>query len=120
MFQPANRFSAPPDSGKLRVPYADFDHARRIFPACERTALRAYAQSEARRLANALIGPAKRWPASFTNVVEMFADPERIGVASLISRRFDFVIMLMRDGRFERRIARRLVREGKLSPEVLA
>lgn len=115
MFQPANRHAARPASGKLRVQYVDFDHARRVFPNCERTALRAYAQSEARRLANALIRPAKRWPDSFTNVVELFADPARIRDITLASRRFDFVIMLMQSGRFERRIARRLVREGKLS-----
>lgn len=115
MYHPANRFAAPPRSGKLRVNYPTFEDAKRIFPACERTALRAYAQSEARRLANALIGPVKRWPASFTNVVELFADPGQIGTLSLIQRRFDFVIMLMASGRFERRVARRLVREGKLS-----
>lgn len=115
MYHPANRFSAPPRQGNLRVPYADFDQARRIFPNCERTALRAYAQSEARRLANALIGPVKRWPDSFTNVVELFADSARIGQMSLAQRRFDFVIMLMQSGRFERRIARRLIVQGKLS-----
>lgn len=120
MFHPANRSAAPHASSKLRVTYADFDDAKRMFPNCERTALRAYAHSEARRLSNALVGPVKRWPDSFTNVVEMFADPERIGVASLISRRFDFVIMLMATGRFERRIALRLVREGKLSKAVLS
>lgn len=120
MFHPANRFAAPPATGKLRVNYPTFEDARRVFPACERTALRAYAQSEARRLANKLIGPVKRWPDSFTNVVEMFADPARVSAAALASRRFDFVIMLMKSGRFERRNARRLVREGKLSAEVLA
>lgn len=120
MFQPANRFAALPRTGKLRVQYADFDHARRVFPNCERTALRAYAQSEARRLANALIVPAKRWPASFSNVVELFADPARISGISLAQRRFDFAMMLMLSGRFERRIARRLIAQGKLSPEVLA
>ena len=119
MFQPANRFAARPVSGKLRVQYADFDHARRAFPNCERTALRAYAQSEARRLANALIQPVKRWPDSFTNVVELFADPIRVGEMSLVSRRFDFAFMLMKSGRFERRIARRLIAEGKLSAGVL-
>lgn len=120
MFQPANRFAAPRRSGKLRVQYANFDHARRVFPNCERTALRAFVQSEARRLANALIGPAKRWPDSFTNVVEMFADPAHIRNLSLASRRLDFVIMLMQSGRFERRIARRLIAQGKLSKAVLS
>lgn len=111
---------AAPRSGQLRVTYSDFDHAKRAFPNCERTALRAWAQSEARRLANKLIGPVKRFPSSFTNVVELFADPSRVGELSLAQRRFDFVIMLMQSGRFERRIARRLVREGRLSAEVLS
>jgi hypothetical protein len=120
MFQPSNRFAAPPSSGKLRVPYDDFDHAKRVFPNCDRTALRAFTQSEAARIANALIGPAKRWPASFTNVVEMFADPDGVRRMSLTQRRFDFANMLMRSGRFERRIARRLIAQGKLSAGVLA
>ncbi len=120
MFHPANRHAARPASGKLRVNYPSFEDAKRFFPNCERTALRAFAQSEARRLANALIGPVKRWPDSFTNVVEMFADPERIGAMSLSSRRFDFYIMLMQDGRLERRIARRLIAQGKLSAGVLS
>lgn len=119
MHKPSSRLAAA-RPGQLRVTYSDFDHAKRVFPNCERTALRAWAHSEARRLANKLIAPAKRFPASFANVVELFADPGRIGDLSLAQRRFDFVIMLMQSGRFERRIARRLVREGRLSAEVLA
>ena len=120
MFQPANRFAARSRPGVLRIPYASIEAAKIAFPNCERTALRAFTQSEARRLANALIVPAKRWPASFTNVVEMFADPEHIAASSLAQRRYDFALMLMQSGRFERRVARRLIAQGKLSAGVLA
>lgn len=104
---------------RLNVPYKTFDDALAAFPACERTALRAFARSEAARFANKLIGP-KRWDESFTNVVALFADADAIGQAALRSKRFDFVLMLLSGGKFERRIARRLVRQGKLSAEVLS
>ena len=118
MYQPAIRFAFP-SAGRLNVPYASFEHAKQAFPACERTALRAFARSEAARLANALIRP-KRKPDSFLNVVAMFADADAIGEAALRSKRFDFQMMLMTGGKFERRIARRLVRQGKLGAEVLS
>ena len=120
MYQPANRFAAPPTSAQLRVPYASFDDAKREFPNCERVALRAFTRSEAKRLANALIR-LPRWDQGFTNVVALFArDTAAVNVLALRVKRTDFVIMLMRSGRFERRIARRLVREGRLSKAVLS
>lgn len=113
-----NRY--PSVNTKLTVHYRDIEAAKAAYSSCERTALRAFARSEAARLANKLIGPEKRWPDSFINVVAMFADPERVSDSALRQRRFDFVIMLLQSGRFERRIARRLVREGKLSKAVLS
>lgn len=106
-------------SAKLEVFYADFDAARRDFPHCEATALRAFVQSEARRLANALIRPVGI-DGPISNVVAMFADCDAIGSAATRSKRFDFVVMLLKDGKLERKIARRLVRAGKLSAEFVA
>lgn len=106
-------------SPKLRVAYASIEDAKRAFPACERTALRAFAKSEASRIANRVIRPTPL-PESFSNVIAMFADADAISHAALRSKRFDFVLMLLSGGKFERRIARRLVRQGRLSAGVLA
>ena len=106
-------------SPELTVHYRAFSEAQKSYPNCERTALRAFARSEAARLANALILPVV-WEHSFSNVVALFADPDKVNAAALRQRRFDFVVMLLQTGKFERRIARRLIAEGKLSGEVLS
>ena len=103
----------------LEIAFASFAEAEACFPHDERTALRAFARSEASRLANKLIGP-KFWDRSFANVVALFADPASVSDSALRQRRFDFVIMLLRSGRFERRIAKRLHKQGKISAETLA
>lgn len=106
-------------SPELTVHYPTFESSRKVYTCCERTALRAFARSEASRLANKLIGP-KFWDRSFANVVALFADPASVSDSALRQRRFDFVIMLLRSGRFERRIAKRLHKQGKISAETLA
>lgn len=117
MYHHPNRFTpSRRKSAKLDVPYADFDAARAMFPHCEATALRAFVRSEASRLANALIRPIG-FDGPILNVVAMFADCDAIGSAATRSKRFDFVVMLLKGGKFERKIARRLVRAGKLSAE---
>jgi hypothetical protein len=104
---------------ELTIHYPTFEEARTAYPNCSRTALRAYARSEACRLANKLITP-KFWDEPFTNVVALFADTVSVNDSALRQRRFDFVIMLLRSGRFERRIAKRLHRNGQISAETLA
>jgi hypothetical protein len=106
-------------SPKLDTRHPDFESARASFPSCERIALRAFARSEAARLANALIRPVG-FDESFNNVVALFADCDATGYAATRSKRFDFVIMLLKGGKFERRIARRLHKDGKIGAETLA
>lgn len=117
MYHDTTRFRR--TSPKLDTPHPDFESAQASFPACERIALRAFTRSEAARLANALIRPVG-FDESFSNVVALFADCDATAHAATRSKRFDFVIMLLKGGKFERRIARRLIAQGKLSPEVLA
>lgn len=117
MYHHANRFR-PRLTAELNVPHPTFESARAMFPNCEATALRAFVRSEASRLANALIRPVEM-PESFSNVVALFADADAVGFSSTRQRRFEFVVMLLKNGRFERRIARRLARQGKLSAEVV-
>jgi hypothetical protein len=118
MYHHPIRFPRRP-SPKLKVQFPTFESARAFLPNCERSALRAFALSEARRIANALIRPAPL-PQNFTNVIALFTDADAVGHAALRQKRFDFVLMLMRSGRFERRIARRLIAQGKLGAGVLA
>lgn len=117
MYHHPNRFLR--QSPKLKTPHLSYESARAMFPACERAALRAFVRSEASRIANRVIRPVEM-PENFTNVIAMFADADGIGHAALRSKRFDFVLMILRDGKLERRIARRLMRQGKISAEVLA
>jgi hypothetical protein len=102
----------------LRVPYSSFDQAKRAFPNCERTALRAFTRSEASRIANQMIQP-REMPEHFGEVVSMFFDLTAVKTASLRSRRFDAVMAMLKRGELEKTLARRLVREGKLSKAVL-
>ena len=118
MFHPISRHGLPSD-GKLSVRYRTFEAARAVFPHDERTALRAYAKSEASRLANSLILPAPA-DASFDGLVSFMVDIGWARLAAVRSRRYDLVQMLLREGRFERRIARRLIAQGRLSAGVLA
>ncbi len=118
MFQPISRHGLPSD-GKLNVHHRTFESARATYPHDDRTALRAYARSEASRLANSLILPGDAEPV-FDGLVSQLIDIDWARLAGLRSRRFDLVQMLLRSGKFERRIARRLVAQGKLSAEVLA
>lgn len=107
------------EDGLLRVPYKTFDDAKRAFPACERTALRAWTRSEASRIANKVVHPVEM-PAHTANVVSIFFDLDSVKNSSLRSRRFDAVMKMLKRGELERVLARRLVREGKLSAGVLA
>lgn len=118
MFQPLSRHGLPSD-GKLSVRHRTFESARAAYPHDERTALRAYAKSEASRFANSLILPTEGDQA-FDSLASMLIDLEWSRLTALRARRFDLVMMLLRSGKFERRIARRLVAQGKLSAEVLA
>lgn len=120
MYHEPNRFRR--QSPKLEIHHPTFEDARRMYSHCERTALRAYTKSEASRIANALIRPVQPRGAdgAVSELVAMFFNPSLLSITALYHRRLDFVIMLVRSGRFEKRIARRLVREGKLSAEVLA
>lgn len=117
MYQDPIRFRR--TSPKLDTPHPDFDSARALFPSCERTALRAFVRSEASRLANALIRPVGL-DGPMSNVVAMFAGCDAVGEAATRSKRFDFVVMLLKGGKFERKIARRLIAQGKLDSSVLA
>lgn len=105
--------------GMLRVPYASFDQAKRAFPNCEKTALRAFTRSEAARIANKTI-QAIEMPQQFGEVVSIFFDLGAGKSASLRSRRFDAVLAMLKRGELERTLARKLVREGKLSKAVLS
>ena len=115
MFHPRSR-DLPSDSAYLTVHHGDFESARAAFPHDERTALRAFAQSEARRIANKLVLPAKGEPA-FDTLVGSLINVGNARLSAVRSRRFDLVLMLMRSGRFERRLAGRLFRQGKISAE---
>jgi hypothetical protein len=113
LFHPRSRDLKPHD-GKLTVHHSDFDSARAMFPHDERTALRAFAQSEARRIANKLVLPAKPEPA-FDSLVASLVNVGNVRLTAVRSRRWDLAQMLMRSGRFERKLAGRLFRRGKLS-----
>lgn len=118
---PKRRIERLPDAqdGMLRVPYKTFEDAKRAFPACERAALRAWTRSEACRIANKVVQPVEM-PEQFGNVVSIFFDLGSVKNASLRSRRFDAVVRMLKRGELERVLARRLVREGKLSAGVLS
>lgn len=107
------------EDGLLRVPYKTFDDAKRAFPACERTALRAWTRSEASRIANKVVHPVEM-PEDFGNVVSLFFDIGGVKTASLRSRRFDAVMKMLKRGELERVLARRLIAQGKLSAGVLS
>lgn len=118
---PKRRIARLPDEqdGMLRTPYLTFEQAKRAFPACERTALRAFARSEAARIANKVIQP-REFPEQFSEVVSIFFDVGAVSAASLRSRRFDAVLRMLKRGELEKALARKLVREGKLSKVVLS
>lgn len=118
---PKRRIERLPDAqdGMLRVPYKTFDQAKRAFPNCERTALRAFTRSEASRIANKVVQP-HEWPEQFGDVVSIFFDLGDVKSASLRSRRFDAVMRMLKRGELEKALARKLVREGKLSKAVLS
>lgn len=117
---PKRRIQRLPDvqDGLLRVPYATFDDAKRAFPNCERTALRAWTRSEASRIANKVVQPSD-WPEQFGEVVSIFFDVGDVRSAPLRSRRFDAVLRMLNRGVLERALARRLIAQGKLSAGVL-
>lgn len=126
MFNPHNPFRQrkmqrlpSAEDGLLRVPYKTFEDAKRAFPACEATALRAWTRSEASRIANKVIHPAEM-PVRTAKVVSIFFDLGSVKTSSLRSRRFDAVMKMLKRGELERVLARRLVREGKISRSVLA
>ena len=118
---PKRRIARLPDAQDdlLRVPYATFDQAKRDYPNCERTALRAWTRSEAKRIANKIIQPVE-WPQQFSEVVSIFFDVGGVHNASLRSRRFDAVMRMLKRGELEKALARKLVREGRLSKAVLS
>lgn len=102
--------------GMLRTPYLTFDQAKRSFPNCERTALRSFTRSEASRIANKVVQP-REMPEDFGEVVSIFFDLGAVKTASLRSRRFDAVLTMLKRGNLEKVLARRLLREGKISAE---
>ena len=102
----------------LRVPYSSFDQAKRDYPNCEKTALRAWTRSEAKRIANETVKPLEM-PQQFGEVVSIFFDLGAVKAASLRSRRFDAMMAMLKSGELEKTLARKLVREGKLSKAVL-
>jgi len=118
---PKRRIERLPDAqdGMLRVPYKTFDQAKRAFPNCERTALRAFTRSEASRIANKVIQP-REFPEQFSQVVSIFFDVADVSAASLRSRRFDAVMRMLKRGELQKALARKLIREGKLSKAVLS
>ena len=118
---PKRRIERLPDAqdGLLRVPYATFEQAKRAFPNCERTALRAWTRSGAARIANKVVQP-RQMPHQFGEVVAFFFDLSAVEGASLRTRRFDAVIRMLKRGELEQVLARKLVREGKISASVLA
>lgn len=103
----------------LRTPYLTIEQAKRAFPNCEKTALRAFTRSEAARIANKTIQPIEM-PQQFGEVVSIFFDLGAVKSASLRSRRFDAVLAMLKRGELERTLARKLVRDGKLSKAVLS
>lgn len=115
MFHPRTSDLLPSD-GLLTVPHRSFDSARADYPHDERTALRAYAQSEARRIANKLVLPAKPDPIA-DSVIGRLVNVGNVRLTAVRSRRYDLVLMLMRSGRFERKLAGRLLRQGKISAD---
>lgn len=115
MFHPRSR-DLPVQTGYLTVHHRTFESARAAFPNDERTALRAFAQSEARRIANKLILPAAP-DAIADSLIGALVNVGNVRLTAVRSRRFDLVLMLMHSGRFERKLAGRLQREGKLSAE---
>lgn len=112
MFHPISRHGLA--DAKLDVPLVSFAEATARFPHDERTALRAWARSEANRLANKLVG-AGTHDESFDALICTLVDLDWARKTSLKSRRFDLVVMLMHSGRFERRIAERLFAKGQIS-----
>ena len=94
MFHPISRHGLPSD-GKLNVLHRTFESARAAYPHDERTALRAYAKSEASRIANSLVLPAHGEPV-FDGLASQLNDLEWARLTALRSRRFDLVLMLMR------------------------
>jgi len=100
-----------PLDGKLAVPFATFAEARAKFPNDLRVALRGYAISEAARYANRLICNPR---SGRSNVVMLFSRND-VALLRVRQQRFDFAMKMLKDGRFERRIARRLVGQGLLA-----
>jgi hypothetical protein len=115
MFHPISRHGLPHD-GKLSVPHRTYDSARAMFPHCEASAVRAFVRSEASRLANSLILPRPADP-EFDGLVALFTDVEWSRMAAVRSRRFDLVTMLLRNGRFQRKITLKLMRQGKIGAD---
>lgn len=104
-----------PLDGKLAVPFANFAAARAEFPNDVRTALRGFALSEAARYANRLICAPN---AQRSNVVLLFSRAD-ISLLTLRQKRFDFVVMLLKTGKFERRVADKLIRQGDVAASEL-
>lgn len=104
-----------PLDGKLAVPFAKFADARAKFPNDVRSALRAFAISEAARYANRLTCAPQ--PNS-SNVVMLFSRAD-IALLKLRQRRFDFVVMLLSNSNYELRVARELIRQGDLAASEL-
>lgn len=101
MFHPKSR-TAPSESAELPVAYSSFDDARRAFPHCERSAVRAYARSVASKAANAAVQPTGEIE-RFGDLIGFFFNIEALAIASLRTRRWDHYAALCRDPEFERR-----------------
>jgi hypothetical protein len=104
-----------PLDGKLVVQFPRFQDALAEFPNDPRVALRGFAISEASRFANAIFCS----PEPASNVVMLFSRSD-IGLLRLRQKRFDFVITLLKTNWFERRVAAKLVKQGRIEAELLA
>lgn len=102
-----------PADGKLKVWHDSFESARASFPNCMASAFHAYVRAEATRLANKLVLPPER-DAAFEGLASRICDLDWVRIAALHSHRFDLVMMLMRADRFRQRVARKLVKQGKI------
>jgi hypothetical protein len=108
-----------PAEGNLPVRYASYEAARAHFPHDQRIAIRAFINSEAARFANKVVF-ARHTSSALPEIVAGLIDTRWVAEASLRSRRFDLMAMLVRSERFGRRIINRLLRQGKISAEVAA
>lgn len=118
MFHPRSH-DVPAESAELSVPYPTFEDAMRVFRNCERTALRAFARSEAARIANETIQPTGEIE-RYGDLLGFFFNIQKLSIVSLRTRRWDHHAALIRAGDLQRQIGLDLIEQGKISREALA